>query len=154
MQLSKEVFFKGVICAKQIDIRDRSIVVHHSSSVDPSASPLAKFGFSEDDLLSGDTDDLNALPTAYALEQNYPNPFNPTTTIRIALPEAGNVTLEIYNMLGQKVRTLISGSMEAGYHQIQWDGANDVGQKVASGIYLYRIQAGEFRLIKRMILMK
>ena len=90
----------------------------------------------------------------FALHQNYPNPFNPTTQIRFALPEAASVTLEIYNMLGQKVRTLISGEMQAGFHTMQWDARNDLGQQAVSGVYLYRLQAGSQVRIRRMTLMK
>jgi len=95
-----------------------------------------------------------ALPETFALEQNYPNPFNPSTQISFALPEASEVELEIYNIMGQKVRTLVSSSFQAGFHALQWDGANDFGQRVASGIYLYKLQAGSFVQTKRMILMK
>ncbi|MCB0291467.1 MAG: T9SS type A sorting domain-containing protein, partial [Calditrichaeota bacterium] len=80
--------------------------------------------------------------------------FNPTTQIRFALPQAENVSLRIYDVAGQLIKTLISGNMDAGYYNIQWDGSNQYGSKVASGIYLYRITAGSFVQTKKMILMK
>ena len=97
--------------------------------------------------------DLNALPTTYEVSQNYPNPFNPSTTIKYQLPEISNVKLVIYNVLGQKVRTLLSDRIEAGYHSVVWDGRNDEGRAVASGIYIYKFEAGNFnRTMKLMIL--
>ncbi len=89
------------------------------------------------------------LPTRYSLHQNYPNPFNPTTTIGFALPKAGRVRLEIYNILGQKVATLINKSMRAGYYNVQWD-----ARQVASGLYLYRITSGHFVKTRKMMLIK
>jgi hypothetical protein len=94
------------------------------------------------------------LPESFVLEQNYPNPFNPTTNIRFALPEAANVTLRVYNINGQLVRTLVSGSMDAAHHSIQWDGVNENGTQVASGIYIYRLQAGSFVQTRKMTLLK
>ena len=97
---------------------------------------------------------LNALnsnqPEVFELAQNYPNPFNPTTTIQYSLPEAAQVRLDIYNMTGQKVRTLVSGGMEAGLHSVQWDGTNEFGEKVTSGMYIYRIVAGDFVQTRKM----
>ncbi|GAB4340839.1 MAG: hypothetical protein Kow0037_27000 [Calditrichia bacterium] len=93
--------------------------------------------------------------TTYALEQNYPNPFNPTTTIRYQLPEVSRVSLQIYNILGQRVRTLVNNvKQSAGKYRIVWDGKNDAGTKMASGIYIYRIQAGNYTQVRKMVLMK
>jgi len=94
------------------------------------------------------------LPEEYALEQNFPNPFNPSTTISFALPEVGKVSLNIYNVQGQLVRTLVSGSYEAGIYNLQWDATNDYGVKVSSGIYFYRIQAENYVETRKMTLLK
>ncbi len=94
------------------------------------------------------------IPTAFNLEQNYPNPFNPSTTIRFSLPEASIVTVKVYNMLGQEVRTLISSELAAGEHTIVWNGDNSFGQVVATGAYLYRITAGSFTSTKKMLFAK
>lgn len=94
------------------------------------------------------------IPTEFALEQNFPNPFNPVTQIRYALPEKSDITVEIYNALGQRIKTLISGKRDAGFHTITWDATNDAGQQVSSGIYLYRVTAGSNSGIKKMILLK
>ncbi|MCH8943127.1 MAG: T9SS type A sorting domain-containing protein, partial [Bacteroidetes bacterium] len=94
------------------------------------------------------------IPQEYATEQNYPNPFNPTTTIRFALPEASFVTLKIYNMLGQEVKTLVNEQKNAGTFNVQWKGDNDSGNKVSSGTYIYRVIAGSHIFTKKMILLK
>jgi hypothetical protein len=94
------------------------------------------------------------LPTDYALYQNYPNPFNPTTTIQYDLKQTTDVTIKIFNMLGQEVRTLVNSRQEAGQKEVVWDGLNNARARVASGIYIYRIQAGDFVQARKMILMK
>ncbi|NIR68329.1 MAG: T9SS type A sorting domain-containing protein [candidate division Zixibacteria bacterium] len=94
------------------------------------------------------------LSQQYAVSPNYPNPFNPTTTIRYQLPERHQVTLMIYNLLGQRVRTLLNQTMAAGTHQVIWKGRNDQGEPVSSGIYVYRFRAGDFQKSQKMILLK
>jgi len=93
-------------------------------------------------------------PSAFTLYRNYPNPFNPTTTIRFYTPKNENIQLIIYNSLGQKVKTLIHDSLTAGMHSVQWNGINDDGSKVSSGVYFYRLQAGAFSESKRMTLIE
>ena len=95
-----------------------------------------------------------ALPQQYVLEQNYPNPFNPSTHIRFELPKAAIVTLSIYNSLGQEVRRLVSAQKPAGYHTIVWNGKDQQGRPAPSGIYHYRLQAGDFIATKKMLLAK
>ncbi|MCK6544075.1 T9SS type A sorting domain-containing protein [bacterium] len=97
---------------------------------------------------------VNFTPSKFELDQNYPNPFNPSTTISFGIPGASNVTLKIYNMQGQEVRTVFGHFLEAGYYDSFWDGKDDVGMQVASGIYIYRIQAGNFVQSKKMTLIK
>jgi hypothetical protein len=93
------------------------------------------------------------IPTEFSLSQNYPNPFNPTTSINFGLQAP--VTMEIYNILGVKVRTLIHGEvMGAGVHQMEWNGKDDAGSSVTSGVYLYRIDAGTFQMTKKMMMLK
>jgi len=94
-------------------------------------------------------------PDNYVLKQNYPNPFNPTTTIEFFLPIKKEISLTIYNSIGQKVKTLINKTtMTNGTHSIQWDATNDAGQKVASGMYIYELKFGNFTKHKRMMLLK
>jgi FlgD Ig-like domain len=94
------------------------------------------------------------IPETYALHQNHPNPFNPTTTLQFDLPEAGNVTLKIYNSVGQLVRTLVSGEYEAGAHNVIWDARNDSDVQIASGVYLAVFKAGGVQQVRRLVLMK
>jgi hypothetical protein len=103
---------------------------------------------------AGGDNDVAAIPAEYSLAQNYPNPFNPATTIRYGLPKEGHVTLKIYNLTGQEVRTLVDGVQPAGLKSLSWDGKGKFGQQVPSGVYLYRIVSGEFKETKRMTLMK
>ena len=97
---------------------------------------------------------LKPMPKDYALGQNVPNPFNPSTTIDYRLPEAGDVQLVIYNLLGQEVRTLVRESMDAGFHSVVWDGTDEFGKQVASGIYIYRMSAADFTQVQRMMVAK
>jgi hypothetical protein len=99
------------------------------------------------------------VPSEYALMQNYPNPFNPTTNIRFALPVDSRVTVEIYNMLGQKVRTLFSGDQAAGYHVIEWNGTGSRGQTLGSGVYFLQMSAAgsngrTFSDVRKLIMLK
>lgn len=95
-----------------------------------------------------------AIPDAFMVSQNYPNPFNPSTDIAYALPEAGNVNVEIYNILGQQVKSLVNEYQDAGNYVITWNGDDESGSTVASGVYFYRVSAGQFKDIKKMVLMK
>ena len=94
------------------------------------------------------------VPTAYVMDQNYPNPFNPETTIRYQLPATGHVRLTIYNALGEEARQLINRIQPAAYHAVVWDGRDNAGNLLPSGVYLYRLESGEFTAIKKMVLMK
>ena len=94
-------------------------------------------------------EDLGGFPTEFSLMQNYPNPFNPTTSIRFALPKDSDVKLTVFNMLGQEVATLFNGTLNAGIHKVDFDAS-----KLTSGLYLYRIEAGNFISVKKMLLMK
>ncbi|MFZ1683885.1 MAG: DUF4038 domain-containing protein [Candidatus Zixiibacteriota bacterium] len=94
------------------------------------------------------------IPDKFSLSQNYPNPFNPTTTIEFSLQASGNVTLDVFNLLGQRIRTLADGVMEAGTHRVEWNSRDDHGSTVSSGVYFYRLTAGEFVESKKMMLLK
>ncbi len=94
------------------------------------------------------------LPRHIQLSQNYPNPFNPSTTIKFGLPDEGKVKLVIYNVLGQKVRELINASLPAGYQTAVWNGKNDLGQEVASGLYIYRLETAQGTQSMKMLLVK
>jgi len=104
--------------------------------------------------VTGIEDEELRLPKSFALHQNYPNPFNPETNIAFDIPTRTNVTIVIYNTLGQKVRTLIQDVREPGSYKVVWDGRNDAGIQVASGVYIYMIRAGNFVKSKKMTLMR
>jgi hypothetical protein len=94
------------------------------------------------------------LPIDYLLSQNYPNPFNPTTNIKFAVPELGNVKIAIYDMLGQEVRTLVSEQMDRGTRIVEWNGRDNNGAQVTSGMYIYRMTSGSFVQSHKMMLLK
>jgi len=93
-------------------------------------------------------------PGAYRLAQNYPNPFNPETIIRYDLPKAGPVRLAVYALTGQVVRTLVDGERPVGRHSVTWDGTDNASRNVASGVYLYRMDAGDFRAVRKLVLVR
>ena len=98
---------------------------------------------------------VQTLPEAFALADNFPNPFNPTTTIKYALPQAADVELTVYNVVGQPVRTLVAEHQSAGHYAVEWDATNDRGHSLSSGMYFYRLQAGgAFLEVKKMLLLK
>jgi hypothetical protein len=94
------------------------------------------------------------MPSEFILSQNYPNPFNPTTKIEFSLAKSGFVTLQIYDLLGRKVKTLVSEELTSGYKSVVWDGKNDAGDEVASGVYFYQLKVGDFSEPKKMLLLK
>jgi phosphodiesterase/alkaline phosphatase D-like protein len=99
-------------------------------------------------------DRLSLVPDEFALDHNYPNPFNPATTIRYSVPEAGKVILRIYNVLGQEVLTLVNNDHVAGYYTLRWNGKDRLQRSVASGVYLYRMEAAGFSKVHKMLLLK
>jgi hypothetical protein len=101
-----------------------------------------------------DDDPQPAVPGRYALHQNYPNPFNPETAIRYSLAQAGPARLAVYNVLGQEVVTLVDAHQAAGAHEIVWSGVDSGGRAVSSGLYFYRLQAGEFSETRKMVLLR
>ena len=96
----------------------------------------------------------NNTPRAFALEQNYPNPFNPTTSINYTLQQKSRVELVVYNLLGKKIATLVNTDQNAGSFQVTWDGTDMFGNQAASGVYFYKILAGDFVDMKKMILIR
>ena len=144
--IGKSVIFKGSISAKEITVDRNSSFAGHSSSLQ-----LPKTGAPA----LTDEQQLEAeLPTEFGLSQNYPNPFNPTTTIAYQLPQASAVKISIFNTSGQMVRELVDTFQPAGSYRVQWDARDQSGQRVASGIYLYRLRADGFTTMRRMVLLK
>ena len=93
-------------------------------------------------------------PLSFRLHQNYPNPFNPATTVKYELPEDSFVDVTVYDMLGIVVNNLVKTNQSSGYKSIQWNATNNQGEPVSAGVYLYKIQAGDFVDTKKMILLK
>ncbi len=117
-------------------------------TIDLRGSDNAKLDYTLDK--AGDT----AVPSVYAMQPNYPNPFNPMTKISFSLPEAQTVQLAIYGLDGRRIRTLISGDLSAGNHEVIWNGTDDAGRSVASGTYFYQIKAGPYSRVRKMTLVK
>jgi len=108
-----------------------------------------------EDFINSKTMEYQFVPSAFRLDQNYPNPFNPSTSINYELPNYSKLSINIYNILGQKIKSLLKkGEKEAGYYQIIWDGKNDFGKKVASGIYILNFQSDQFSKSLKMVLQK
>jgi len=124
----------------RVEISLTSLRVNESQRIDLNLAYLVTVG--------------NLVPTQFSLSQNHPNPFNPLTIIEYSLPARSHVAIEVYNLLGQKVSTLVNQEMEAGVHQVIWDGKDSQGNKVSSGVYFYRIKAENFSEVKKMVLMK
>jgi hypothetical protein len=94
------------------------------------------------------------VPATFTLHQNFPNPFNPITTLRYDLPDQSYVTLSIFDMLGREISQLVNTTQEAGFKSVLWDATDSMGIPVSAGVYLYKIQAGEFVHTKKMVLLK
>ena len=109
-----------------------------------------------DDKSEDSSSDIEAspMPNKFQLFQNYPNPFNAATAINFSLPEPADVNLVVCDMLGRRVRELADGHLSAGHHTIDWDSRDDRGEPVASGMYFYRLTAGDFSETRKMVLMK
>jgi hypothetical protein len=101
-----------------------------------------------------DISDFINVPNEFKLHQNYPNPFNPTTQIKYDLPEDALVAINIYDLMGRSIKSLVNSNQSAGYRSIQWNATNNLGEPVSAGMYIYMIQAGEFRQTKKMVLLK
>lgn len=136
----------GGICQKICIINGDTVYIGDGSSVD------ALDQSTDDDAVAKSA--TGELPETFGLSQNYPNPFNPTTQIDFLLPAASHVTLEIINIRGQVVNRMVDRTMEAGAHTVEWNGTNEAGSKVASGVYLYRLRAGNQTETKKMTLTK
>lgn len=110
------------------------------------------------DIVTGvesEEEELSAIPNSYSLDQNFPNPFNPSTQIRFSLPETANVSLTIFNVLGEKIMTLVNNeSLNSGTHTFTWNGRNEYGQVVPSGVYFYRVNSPKFTETKKMMMLK
>ncbi len=133
------VYFAGSICAEDISFGIGSLISTHA------------FGLPK--VLADDTAAV-ASPQTFELAQNYPNPFNPTTNIGFRVAESEFISLQIFDISGRLVKTLLNESRDAGEYTVQWDATNSQGQRVGSGIYFYKITAGDFQQVRKMMLIK
>ncbi len=98
--------------------------------------------------------DEGSIPETFALHQSYPNPFNPVTNIRYDISERVQVRMEIHNIMGQRIKTLVNKEMDPGYHSVRWNGTNDMGKMLSTGMYIYTISAGEFHSVRKLVFIK
>ena len=136
----------NLVFRPMVEIEDTVIEITDSQTYD------SAFGFNR--LALPAPVQLQTRPEVFALANNYPNPFNPATTIKYALPTAADVELTVYNVVGQVVRTLVAEHQSAGRYVVEWDATNDSGHSLSSGMYFYRLQAGEELEVKKMLLLK
>jgi hypothetical protein len=144
-------------------------ITHPEEIADPDTGRVIFYAYNDQDVFAGnaevmvynpqpivDVDEPGnpGFPISFELTQNRPNPFNPSTTIEYSLPERSQVTIEVFNVLGQRVRTLVNETKPAGIYRIEWDGVDDAGKSVSTGVYLYRLQAGDVVHTKKMLLIK
>jgi hypothetical protein len=127
-------------------------LIRISDVVDSTVYDESDSVFTIDDGVS--VENIEDIPTKYELIQNFPNPFNPSTTISFDLPVTELVKFNIYNNLGQKVRSLTNREFTAGTHQVYWDGLDEFGKEAPAGVYFYQIQAGSFQATNKMLLIK
>ena len=120
------------------------------NAVAPVGAPVYRRTVTITDVKEGSSE----LPRDFALLQNYPNPFNPETQIRFQLPEATHVVVKIYNILGKEIVTLADGLHDPGYYALRWDGKDKNGSSASTGVYFYRIQAGKFSEVRKMVLLR
>ena len=128
-------------------------VEFHNSGFATWQSAWPSISFSSDATLAVN-EKSDILPKEFALHDNYPNPFNPTTTIRFDLPKATDVSILIFNVLGQKIKTIDMSQINPGYHSVVWNATNDYGSQVSAGMYFYQLRTNDFIKTKKMVLLK
>ena len=148
--------FNGRVNVAMAGVRPTNILGHVIVAAEAGSVVLDGFVLNETDMGGSVVlkNDDQMLPAEFTLGNAYPNPFNPTTTIAFALPEASQVRLRVFNMLGREVRTLADGLFEAGSHTVMWDATDQSGQSVSTGVYFYRLEAPGFAETKKMMLIK
>ncbi len=144
------------ICNLSIDFSDSAVFnISNNQFCPPYPSCVEEYVGEQDTTNCGQVSIIDeTLPIAYNLYNAYPNPFNQVTTLQYDLPEDAVVNITIYDMMGRIVNNLVSSQQRAGYKSVQWNATNNTGQPVSAGLYVYVIEAGEFRQTKKMVLLK
>lgn len=145
VQLTKGSVFKGAIYAQSINVQNEVPFLHHDA-----VTPLPKPAPLPDEEINS----VQYLVDGFELQQNYPNPFNPSTVISFQLPVNSHVDLVIYSATGQVVTKLVSEGMPSGVHRVVWDGTDEIGVRVASGVYVYRMRAGGYEFSRKLLLVR
>ncbi|MCK4448543.1 MAG: T9SS type A sorting domain-containing protein, partial [Candidatus Marinimicrobia bacterium] len=153
------------VCMWDLDYSSADAYTEHVSDYAPNwwgtqwvATDFERYYLYRGVVLSNETVDIDKdngkFANAFTLCQNYPNPFNPSTTINFEIPGSELVTLEIYNVLGQKVATLINDNLESGYHSVEWNGLTDHNESLPTGVYFCKLTFGESSKTSKMVLLK
>lgn len=148
------VQYDSVYSLDHLDEGEYTVTVvedHHSERETPDTSIIQ---FRVDTPTAADPEDVGSIPNTFTLQQNQPNPFNATTTIAFSLEQTGYVSLVIYDLLGRKVRTIVDEDLSSGSHTATWDGTDDSGAGVTTGVYFYRLTAGNQVSSRKMVLLK
>jgi hypothetical protein len=140
--------------ATPLTTTDLGILKLNTDGSGASSTLSGEFRINENQTQEMETKTVEALPRDYKLSQNYPNPFNPVTNINFQIPEKLKVTIEVFDIQGNKVKTLMNGELNAGYHKVSWNASNDFGDRQPSGLYFYSLQAGDFFQTRKMLLLK
>ncbi len=141
--------FNGARAHAVILVKPQRLTQRNTNTDTPNLNSLDSFAPSAASTSAGE-----AAPLAFTLAQNYPNPFNPETEINFTLPQASAVSVKIFNLLGEEIRTLVDEERAAGYHTLRWDGKDKNGNAAASGVYLYQYRAGDFLQVRKMSLLR
>ncbi|RLC48885.1 MAG: hypothetical protein DRI23_09985 [Candidatus Cloacimonadota bacterium] len=150
---SGEITFEIIYSGRSLPVQQSNYLVYEASRDDYVNKKLhSNDQFYSKVILSADENQI--IPNKHSLRQNYPNPFNPITNIAYSIPETEKVNLSIFNIKGQIVKTLVNETKQSGYYSVRWNGTNNSGIKVASGLYFYKLSAGKTILNKKMILLK
>ena len=149
---------EGAVSGDVITFKHGDVVIAVTSEENTWKGDKEPINFNIGEIVGIGSEEL--LPKTYEMSNNLPNPFNPVTTIRYQLPEPGDVRINIYNILGQKVRSLVERAHQAGFHEVTWNSKDDVGKSVSSGVYLFKIEIlgieeeRKFSSVKKMVLLK
>ncbi|MFB3909939.1 MAG: FlgD immunoglobulin-like domain containing protein [Candidatus Eisenbacteria bacterium] len=156
--LNDWLYYKTYFTSDQIPFTDQMVVRIQMEDINGATScaeaAIDDIEFKVTNCVTVDVAEDASAPAVFTVDPNRPNPFNPRTTIRFGLPSAGDVRVEVFDASGRLVRTLVDGQQSAGFHSVVWDGKDDANRSVGSGVYYYKVQAGEKQTSRKMLLLK